>query len=388
MVSGGPTGKLNEFDELVAEYSKRMDIYYLSIGTPGITPPKCAIEKFIEELKGCGLECYRYTHGAGLEDLRSLIIEDIAESGGPKLDLNELVLTAGGQHSILVSLMAILNRGDEVVLLDPAFMAYETLTELAGAKLRRVPRLYEEGFKVDVEALKENIVRGRTKAIVVVTPDNPTGVTLSKEEAKAIADLAVDAGSWIVADEAYWTIVYEGEHVWTYNYAPDNTIGVYTFSKDPGLPGWRLGYVYARSDAARVLKRLVEETVYSPPLAPQLLVRAYLSDRECKNVHRCKMLTSYDERRKVFVKSLDEELPGYRASYPRGAFFVMLKAPKGVDGEKAARALLEVGVATVPGSLFGESARNYLRLSFAREPADRLKEAVRRIASVYRRLGG
>ncbi len=165
----------------------------------------------------------------------------------------------------------------------------------------------EDEFKINVEKLKE-LITDKTKALVLVSPDNPTGNIIDRDTAKAIADLAVDKDFWIVSDEAYRTLIYEGgEHTYIYRYAPDHVISINTFSKDPGIPGWRLGFIYGPSDAIPKLKLAAEEMTYCPPVIAQKFVAAYLRS-EVRLKHLRYIIEEYRSRRDAAVKALREYL--------------------------------------------------------------------------------
>jgi len=189
-----------------------------------------------------------------------------------------------------------------------------------------------------------------------------------------------------VVDEAYRTLVYEGRYTHAYPLAPENTIAIGTFSKDPGIPGWRLGYVYGPTWIIRKIRLVSEEIVYCPPLPAQELVRRYLEDRELRRGHLDYIRRVYRERRDALIEALHKHVSGARPTRPQGGMFTLLDLSPvlgDVDAEQVAvRLLEEKGVAVVPGTYFGESARTALRLSFAAEPPERLREAAARIGEV------
>ncbi len=208
---------------------------------------------------------------------------------------------------MFATFMTILNPGDEVILLDPTYFGYKPIIEYFGGKIKRLGLSMENGFKIDIERLKE-LITDKTKALVLVSPDNPTGNIIDRDTAKAIADLAVDKDFWIVSDEAYRTLIYEGgEHTYIYRYAPDHVISINTFSKDPGIPGWRLGFIYGPSDAIPKLKLAAEEMTYCPPVIAQKFVAAYLRS-EVRLKHLKYIIEEYRSRRDAAVKALREYL--------------------------------------------------------------------------------
>jgi aspartate aminotransferase len=249
----------------------------------------------------------------------------------------------------------------------------------------------DRGFQPDVEAVKESIVRGRTKALILTSPDNPTGRVLDWGVARALAEIAVDHGLWIVYDEPYKTLIYEGEHVSVYKLAPENTISLYAFSKDPGIPGWRLGYVYGPEWIVRRIALVSEAITYNPPSVAQHLVLEYLRNRELRRRHVEYVKRIYMERRDVMLEELSK-IKDARYMKPAGAMFVMVNLeevlePLGLDGAKLAEKLLyEKNVAVIPGEFFGKSTKMYIRLSFPTETPQRIKEGVRRIKELLETL--
>jgi len=369
------------------------DILLLSTGQPGVPPPvearRWLAERLVSE-EGMGL--YGYTPSAGRRGLLEAIALDLEELGGFQVSVDQLVATAGGQEALFAVLQTIIEPGDPVLVLDPMYFGYWPLLDYAGARVARHRLDPSTGFQVDAERLAQDIAEQKPKAVILVTPDNPTGRVLDRPSLERIAEAAVEAGSWLVVDEAYRTLVYEGDYAHAYPLAPENTIAIGTFSKDPGIPGWRLGYVYGPQWIIRKVRLVSEEIVYCPPLPAQELVRRYLEDRETRHRHLEYIRRVYRERRDALLEAIQTYIPGARPTMPGGGMFTLLDLSPllgGADAEKVAvRLLEEQSVATVPGSYFGETAKTALRLSFAAEPPERLREAARRIGHVVASMRG
>jgi len=263
--------------------------------------------------------------------------------------------------------------------MDPTYFGYRPLLEYFGASIKRLVTRLEDGFQPDPETLKSAVSR-RTKAVVLVSPDNPTGRTLSLEAAKAVADLAEDYDFWIITDEAYKTLIYEGAHVYIYKLAPERTVSINTFSKDPAIPGWRLGYVYGPPEVMPKIKLMNEEMVYCPPSFAQRLVAIYLRS-EARMRYIREVVEVYRQKRDVAVSALRKYVPEARFVVPSGAMFVFVDLAQYIqDGEVFAKELLErYGVATVPGAYFSEVYKAAIRISFVTETPQRLEEGIRRI---------
>ncbi len=368
-------------DEL-GEKSERAgkNIYRFDVGVPGVAPPAWAVEPLIEALRRGDTSVYSYSPGPGLEELREAIALDLRAMKGPRVSPDEVLVVSGGQHAMFVALASILDRGCEVVVTDPVYFGYPSLIEYFGCSIRRVPTDPGKGFKINVEALSSVVRRGRTRALVIVDPDNPTGRVLDKSEARAVIDVAASADSWVLVDEAYMTLVYEGGKEWLFDMDPSRVVGLFTFSKDPGIPGWRLGFIYGAREFIEKASLVARETMYSPPMPAQLLVLKYLTDPRRKEFVE-EARRTYRARRDAMVSALSS-IRSVQAYKPRGSIFVMADFSEylerlGTDSQGLARTLLDkVGVATVPGSFFGETTKTHLRLSFAGEAEERIKEGV------------
>ncbi len=392
LITGSPTRRIDLLREKLAKEGR--DVILLSTGQPGFLPPRRLREVLAEMLlDDSDRQLYSYTPTPGYYDAREAVAEDLKLLGGPKVDPDQIVLTAGGQEAMFAVLSTIIEPGDKVVLFDPTYFGYKPIIEYLGGRVVWVRAPLEEGFQPLDEDLKKAVESG-VKAVVVVTPDNPTGRLLSEESAKLIADLAVEKGFWVIVDEAYKTLVYEGEHVWLYNLAPDNTLAINTFSKDPGFPGWRLGYVYGPEWVIGKVRLVSEELVYCPPSIAQRAVTIYLRDRRLRMSHIEEARRFMVERRDAMISAIREYMPDAAFVKPGGSMFVMVDLSSylegtGMDSEDLARALLEKeSVAAIPGVYFGPSSRLRLRLSFATESPGRIVEGVRRLARLAESLRG
>ncbi len=386
-----PTRRIDRVREELRR--KGVDLIMLSTGQPGVPPPRWLREKLASLLAEESLKLYSYTPSIGLAELREAIVDDLKQLGGPSIEPSQVAVTAGGQSAMWAVVAALTKPGSEAVLFDPTFFAYKPILEYHGVKIKWVETSIDEGFQPNPEKVKEAIVRGKTSLVVIVTPDNPTGRILDEKIAKDIVEYAADAGAWVVVDEAYKTIIYEGKHVWLYNYAPENVVAVNTFSKDPGIAGWRLGYVYGPRDAVKAVNRVVEHTVYCPPSIAQIAVTIYLRERELRKQFIEWVVEVYRRRRDALVKAVEEYLPEAKYVKPQGSMFLLLDLEAYISGvfrdseELAEKLLIEKHVATVPGTYFGKTTRHALRLSFVSEPEHRLREAVKRVAEALRKQG-
>ncbi|ADN49616.1 pyridoxal phosphate-dependent aminotransferase [Vulcanisaeta distributa] len=382
-----PTRRIDAIRERLKR--EKRDIINLSAGQPGIPPPIEVRSLLAKQLvEDNSMELYGYTPSQGIIELREAVSEDLKRLGGIDVNPDNIVIITGGQEGMFATFMTILNPGDEVILLDPTYFGYKPIIEYFGGKIKRLGLSMENGFKIDIEKLKE-LITDKTKALVLVSPDNPTGNIIDRDTAKAIADLAVDKDFWIVSDEAYRTLIYEGEHTYIYRYAPDHVISINTFSKDPGIPGWRLGFIYGPSDAIPKLKLAAEEMTYCPPVIAQKFVAAYLRS-EVRLKHLKYIIEEYRSRRDAAVKALREYLPESRFVVPRGSMFIFVDLSHYIrDSERFAEALLErYGVTVIPGTYFSDIYRSAIRISFVVESIERIRMGIERISNAINDLRG
>ncbi|BDR92326.1 pyridoxal phosphate-dependent aminotransferase [Vulcanisaeta souniana] len=381
-----PTRRIDAIRERLKRESR--DIINLSAGQPGLPPPievrSLLAKQLVEENS---MELYGYTPSQGILELREAVSEDLKRLGGINIDPGNIVIITGGQEGMFATFMTILNPGDEVILLDPTYFGYKPIIEYFGGRIKRLGLRMDDGFRIDIEKLKE-LVTNRTKALVIVSPDNPTGNIIDRDTAKAIADLARDENFWIISDEAYRTLIYEGEHTYMYRYAPDNVISINTFSKDPGIPGWRLGFIYGPSDAIPKLKLAAEEMTYCPPVIAQKFVSMYLRS-EARMKHMRYIVEEYRSRRDAAIESLRNYLPEARFIVPRGSMFVFADLSNYIsNSEKFAEVLLEkFGVTVIPGTYFSDIYKSAIRISFVVENADRIRLGIKRIHDAINEYG-
>ncbi|MEM1902578.1 MAG: pyridoxal phosphate-dependent aminotransferase [Pyrobaculum sp.] len=377
-----PTRKIDELRERLRRENR--DVILLSTGQPSIPPPIEIRKQFAELLKIESMDLYGYTPSQGIYETRAAISEDLKKLGGLEIPPEYIVLTAGGQAAMFSTLAAVLEPGDEVVITDPTYFGYRPLLEYFGAAIKVVKTMLEDNFQPHSEVVKASVSK-KTKALILVSPDNPTGRTLSKETAKLIADLAKDYDFWIITDEAYKTLIYEGEHIYLYKLAPEHTISINTFSKDPAIPGWRLGYVYGPPEIVPKVKLVNEEMVYCPPSFAQRFIAMYLrSEYRVKYIQQ--VVEVYKKKRDVAVSALRRYVPEANFITPSGSMFVFVDLSRYIDdGEVFAKMLLEkYGVAVVPGSYFSETYKAAVRISFVTESEERIEEGIRRIGEALK----
>lgn len=336
-----------------------------SIGEPDFNTPepiKAATIQAIKENKT------HYASNRGLLELRQCIAQKLKENNGLEYDPEtEILVTSGGAEVINDAFLAVLNPGDEVIVFTPAFMNYENLIHLCGAKMVGIPLKEENGFQIDPAAVKARITE-RTRMIVLNNPSNPLGIVFKEEVLEEIAKIAVQYNLLVFTDEMYNEILYDGVVCRSIASFPDmkiRTITMNGFSKTYAMTGWRVGYVAADSRViSNILKVHQYATTCSPTFIQYGLAAAMNSPETVSEVK--KMVQVFDHRRKLVMAGLDK-IGKLTYIVPEGAFYIFVNVSQtGMDGDEFASKLLnEFYVATVPGTKLGDWCKDYIRISYA-----------------------
>ncbi len=358
-------------------------VIHLEVGRPDFDTP----EHIKEAAKQALDEGFvHYTSNYGAPELREAIAEKLLNENGIQVDPeNEVVVTVGANEAILITMLALLDSGDEVLIPDPVWLHYFYCAQLAEAKPVHVPLREENKFQLDPSDL-ERAITPKAKMIVVNSPHNPTGAVLGKETLVAIAQIAIENDLLVLSDEIYEKIIYDGVEHHSIASLPgmaDRTLTVNGFSKAYSMTGWRLGYVAARKNLIDSLIRVHQySATCATSFAQKGAVAAYRGSQD--NVHE--MVSEFDRRRRFLVEAL-EGIQGVSCVRPEGAFYVFPSVKElGVsDGELATYLLREANVALVPGSAFGEYGQGYLRLSYANS-YENIEAAAERIEKALRNL--
>ncbi|ADI25627.1 aminotransferase [Geobacillus sp. C56-T3] len=325
-----------------------------------------------------------YTPNAGLLELR----QEIAAYLRRKFHVDycpetEILVTVGASQAIDLALRAIINPGDEVIIVEPSFVAYEPLVVLAGGKPVAVCTSGEDKFQLNPAHLEQAITE-RTKAVIICSPNNPTGTVQSRTELEAIARLAEAHDLLVIADEIYAELTYEGEYtsMAAVSGMRERTILISGFSKGFAMTGWRLGFAAAPDE---ILQAMLKIHQYAMMCAPTMAQYGALEALRSGERDVAEMRNSYRRRRNYFVASLNEI--GLPCHLPGGAFYAFPSIkPTGLTSEQfAERLLIEEKVAVVPGNVFGQSGEGYIRCSYA-SSLEQLQEAIKRMKRFLARL--
>lgn len=317
-----------------------------------------------------------YTANAGLLELRREIGYYMEKFQTTYCPDTEIIVTVGASQAIDIALRAILDPGDEVIVLEPSFVSYVPLVTLAGGTPIQIQTTKEYDFKVQPTEL-EKAISGKTKAILLCSPNNPTGTMLNKEDLEQIALIAEKHDLLIISDEIYAELVYDEAYtsIAALKGMRERTILISGFSKGFAMTGWRLGFVCApEAISAAMLKIHQYAMMCAPTMAQFAALEALKNGKDDIEMMR----KSYRQRRNYFVQSLNEI--GLTCHNPGGAFYAFPSIVKtGLTSEQfAEKLLLEEKIAVVPGNVFGESGEGHVRCSYA-SSIEQLQEAVKRI---------
>jgi aspartate/methionine/tyrosine aminotransferase len=341
--------------------AKGRDIIHLEIGEPDFDTPANVIDAGIAALRGGWTH---YTPPAGLPALREAVAEYVSRTRGVPVQTEEVVIVPGGKPMIFFPMLALLEEGDEVIYPNPGFPIYESMVNFLNA--RPVPiRLREEMyFRLDVNELAD-LITDRTKLIILNSPQNPTGGTLSAEDVRDIAAAVGDRNIAVLSDEIYSRLVFEGEHhsIISQPDFKDRTILLDGFSKTYAMTGWRLGFGVMRADFASHIARLMTNCNSCTASFTQMAGLEALRGPQ-DSIER--MRQEFMRRRELVVERINR-IPGFSCRRPQGAFYCFPNiSGTGRTSKQLENALLEdAGVAALAGTSFGEFGEGYIRLSIA-----------------------
>jgi aspartate/methionine/tyrosine aminotransferase len=344
-------------------------VIHFEVGEPDIPTPKVICDEAIHAIENGDT---KYTPSLGIPELRSAIVESYQENYGVEIAPGRAVITMGSSPALFLTLLSLVDPGDDVIITDPHYACYPKIIRIAGA----VPKLFriyeEEDFQIDIPALKK-IITDNTKAILINSPSNPTGIVLDEEIIKEISEL----GPFVISDEIYHGLVYGSEAHSIYQFT-DKAFVVNGMSKLYSMTGWRLGYLLAPEEFIRPIQKLQQNLFISPNPFVQ---RAGVAALKLAKEHVWEMVRLFSERRELMIRGL-RGLGFEIKAEPRGAFYVFVNATKlNHDSHDLAFDILEKAhVAVTPGIDFGLGGEGYLRFSYATS-IDCIEEGIRRLDS-------
>lgn len=358
------------------------DIIHLEIGEPDFATPPHIVEAGVAALQAGRT---RYGPAPGMLSLREAIAEYLTTTRGVTFDPGHVLITPGGKPIIFLTILALIEEGDEVIIPNPGFPAYEAVVQFAGGVPVPLPLRAEDNFGVNLEQLRA-LVTSRTKLLILNSPANPTGSVLTRPELEAIAEIVLSHDLWVLSDEIYSQLYYDDEPPLSITTLPgmaERTVLLDGFSKSYAMTGWRLGYGAFPIPLVRPVTNII---INSHSCVPLFVQEAGLAALRGPQDSVAAMRAEYRARRDLLVKGLNA-IPGLTCTTPTGAFYVLPGISRlGLASSRTfTNRLLDFGVAALPGIDFGGYGESYFRISYA-TAQEKLKEGLRRIQAAVEQL--
>lgn len=375
-----PPSGIRRFFDIAATMK---DVISLGIGEPDFVTPEPIIEAGIESLRRGETH---YTSNSGILELREALSQHLKKLYGVIYDPEtEILITVGVSEALHISLLATVEPGEEVIVIEPCFVAYKPAVIFAGGIPVVVETRLEDNFEVSASQIEEK-VSPRTKAILLGYPNNPTGAVMSRDKLMEIASLAEKYDLLVISDEIYDRLVYGVEHT-CFASLPgmkERTILLGGFSKSYAMTGWRIGYACAPANIMAQIRKIHQYAIMCAPTTAQVAALEALRSGE---EHVRRMVTEYDRRRRLIVKGLNDI--GLECFEPKGAFYAFpsIKSTGLSSEEFSERLLYEEKVAVVPGNAFGACGEGFVRCSYA-TAYEKIEEALERMERFVKRVKG
>ena len=360
------------------------DVISLGQSVPFFGPPPEMIEAVRDALDSFGPRLHTYGPDAGIPELREALARKLTDFNGVEVDPDrQLLVTPGSNQAFMVAMMTILDPGDEVAIASPYYFNHHMAIELCRGVVREIPLSEENGFQMTLEDV-ESVLTPHTKAVVIISPNNPTGTVYDPEEVVAIARSLTERGIYVITDDAYEVFCYDGtRHVSPRAVVESSelliTLG--SLSKTLGMTGWRIGYIAADPELITQALKVQDATAICAPIVAQVAAVAAL---EQMPAYPQSMIGELNERRDL-LQSVVDKSPALHWHRTDGALFAMIRADTvGGDRRELESNLLErAHVLTVPGRAFGTQWSDFIRVSYGCSPRDRYEEALRRLAEFF-----
>jgi aspartate/methionine/tyrosine aminotransferase len=349
---------------------------HLEIGEPDFSTPDNIVESAYSAMRSGATH---YTPAAGLPEVREAIAESVSARGGVPVRADQVVVVPGSKNILHFLLLSCVEEGDEVILPDPGYPVYRSLTDFVGARARPIALREENGFGMDMDEF-ESMITPRTRLVIINSPQNPTGGVLSSEQLDRLAELAQRHDFLVLSDEIYSRICFSElpRPLWTRDGMAERTVVLDGLSKTYAMCGWRLGYGVMPRELAQRMETLMINTSSCAAAFTQLAAVEALRAPESE-VAVGQMVAEFQARRDLLVSGLNS-VPGIRCHLPSASFYAFPNVEgTGIPSrELASRLLEEAGVAVLAGEAFGDAGRGYIRLAYTvGRPA--LEKAVERI---------
>ncbi|WP_272493184.1 pyridoxal phosphate-dependent aminotransferase [Sporosarcina cyprini] len=356
-----------------------IDVIGLGAGEPDYNTPANILEAAYESMKDGKT---KYTPSGGLPALKDAIIEKLQRDQGLAYARNEIMVGVGAKHVLYTLFQVIINPGDEVIIPVPYWVSYPEQVKLAGGKPVFVEAGADAHFKVTAEQIRAAIT-DKTKAVIVNSPGNPTGMIYSEEELKQIAEVCKEKDVWIISDEIYEKLIYgDAKHTSIAQLSEDakqRTFIINGVSKSHSMTGWRIGYIAGDKEVVSAMTNLASHSTSNPTTTSQYAtIEAYNGPQDAVEVMR----QDFESRLEKVYPQL-AAIPGFKVVKPQGAFYLLPEVSEAVEktgfsnvDEFASALLTEAKVAVIPGSGFGSP--DTIRLSYATS-IDLIEEAIKRM---------
>jgi len=352
-------------------------IIHLEIGEPDFPTPANICEAGIKAIR----DGYtHYTPSAGLPEVRASVAKYISRTRGVNFTADEIVFTPGAKPIMYYTIIALVDEGDEVIYPNPGFPIYESMINFVGGKAVPIKLREEKNFAFDIDEFK-SLITDKTKLIILNTPQNPTGGILTKEDIMKIADAIKDKDIWVLSDEIYSRLIFEGEHfsIAQVNGFKERTIILDGFSKYYAMTGWRAGFGVMNLELApKIAKLMTNSTSCTNAFVQRACIEALEGPQDSVD----EMRKEFMARREIIIEGLNS-IKGFSCVMPHGAFYAFPNITKtGFTSKELGNHLLyKGGVASLAGTSFGAFGEGYLRFSYANS-RENIKEAIRRIKEV------
>ena len=355
------TSAIHEMTRLSKEVD---DVAFLSWAKPTSDTPEhikeAAVKAIREGLTG------GYSESSGLLQLREAIAQKLNRDNQVKANAGQIIVTVGAIEGLAAAVMAVVDPGDEVILPDPTYSTHIRQVQMASGKPVLVPLIEEEGFRMDVPAIRQ-AVTSKTKAIMFCTPSNPTGTVFSENDLKQIAEIALEHDLMVITDEAYEYFVFNDHKHFSIASIPEmnkNAISTYTFTKTYAMTGWRIGYLHAHEDMIpQITKAHIPFSICAPVVSQYAALAALQGPQDCVTAFR----EHYLSARNLMCERLDRLDHVFKYQKPGGSYLMFPKIllDEGQDSTAFCKRLLREGcVSATPGIAFGPTGQSHLRLSF------------------------
>jgi aspartate/methionine/tyrosine aminotransferase len=353
----------------------QQDVIAMGRGDPDFHTPSHIVEA---AKRAIDANEHHYTHPAGLPELRAAIANTLTQGYDVSYTVDEIIVTAGVQESIMLCMLALIDAGDEALITSPRFTTYDTAVQLCGGRAIPVPTYERDDFALMPAEIEARITE-RSKVLVLVSPNNPTGAVTPPSVIREIAELAQRHDLIVISDEIYAELIYPGSEHLSIGSLPgmkDRTITLNGFSKSYAMTGWRIGYLAAPEPFVRSLTEPRHTlSINTCTVSQHAALAALTGPQEPLE----SMRLAYAERRGVMMEAMDQM--GLSYGHPGGAFYLYTNiSASGMPAPEFCEALLrEAQVMVFPGEMFGDDSGNYIRFSYL-QPLERIREALARMA--------